>query len=231
MDKDIICNFENLYKAYKKAKAGKGFNGSCARFQSMSLEGLHMLKEQLEKYDAHADNKKTYFERIQKRIEEIWAKEDGEIFDNYLMQADILSSKVIEEGKAYIKDKGRTADSEKYYKAFETCTLPNIKKARLFYLLSKTTISMWIFKLLGIALIAFGWIYVAFVEELTFVDTLPLLAGIAYQIFYMHIKKKWTLITIKGTVINPIITLSQKEFEVKCANAVKEDNAPNNDNK
>ena len=47
-DKDIICNFENLYKAYRKAKAGKGFNGSCAKFQSMSLEGLHLLKEQLE---------------------------------------------------------------------------------------------------------------------------------------------------------------------------------------
>lgn len=46
--KDIICNFENLHKAYRKAKAGKGFNGSCAKFQSMSLEGLHMLKEQLE---------------------------------------------------------------------------------------------------------------------------------------------------------------------------------------
>lgn len=48
MDKDIICNFENLYKAYRKAKRGKGFNGSCAKFQTMSLEGLHMLKEQLE---------------------------------------------------------------------------------------------------------------------------------------------------------------------------------------
>ena len=36
MDKDIICNFENLYKAYRKAKAGKGFNGSCAKFQNMS---------------------------------------------------------------------------------------------------------------------------------------------------------------------------------------------------
>ena len=48
MSKDIICNFENLYRAYKKAKCGKGFNGSCARFQSMSLEGLHILKEQLE---------------------------------------------------------------------------------------------------------------------------------------------------------------------------------------
>lgn len=48
MDKEIICDYENLYKAYKKAKSGKGFNGSSARFQAMSLEGLHMLKEQLE---------------------------------------------------------------------------------------------------------------------------------------------------------------------------------------
>ena len=48
MDKDIICNFENLYKAYRKAKSGKSHNGSCAKFQTMSLEGLHILKEQLE---------------------------------------------------------------------------------------------------------------------------------------------------------------------------------------
>ena len=48
MDKEIICDFGNLYKAYKKAKAGKGYNGSCARFQIMSLEGVHLLKEQLE---------------------------------------------------------------------------------------------------------------------------------------------------------------------------------------
>lgn len=48
MDKEIICDYENLYKAYKKAKCGKKFNGSSAKFQTMSLEGLHMLKEQLE---------------------------------------------------------------------------------------------------------------------------------------------------------------------------------------
>lgn len=48
MDKDIICNFENLYRAYKKAKAGKGFNSSTVKFQNMSLEGVHILKEQLE---------------------------------------------------------------------------------------------------------------------------------------------------------------------------------------
>lgn len=48
MDKEIICDFDNLYKAYKKAKAGKGFNGSAARFQMMTLEGVQILKEQLE---------------------------------------------------------------------------------------------------------------------------------------------------------------------------------------
>lgn len=48
MDKDIITNYENLYKAYKKAKAGKGFNSNTARFQNMALEGVHMLKTELE---------------------------------------------------------------------------------------------------------------------------------------------------------------------------------------
>ncbi len=48
MDKDIICDFENLYHSYKKAKSGKRYNGSSAKFQAMSLEGIHILKEQLE---------------------------------------------------------------------------------------------------------------------------------------------------------------------------------------
>lgn len=47
-DKSIICDFESLYRAYKKAKRGKSHNGSCAKFQLMSLEGVHLLKEQLE---------------------------------------------------------------------------------------------------------------------------------------------------------------------------------------
>lgn len=47
-DKDIITDFQNLYKAYRKAKSNKRYNGSCAKFQTMTLEGLHILKEQLE---------------------------------------------------------------------------------------------------------------------------------------------------------------------------------------
>lgn len=48
MDKDIVTDFENLYKAYRKAKAGKHFNTSTARFSAMALDGLIQLKEQLE---------------------------------------------------------------------------------------------------------------------------------------------------------------------------------------
>ena len=46
--KEIMCDFENLYRAYRKAKSGKKYNGSTARFELMSLEGIHLLKEQLE---------------------------------------------------------------------------------------------------------------------------------------------------------------------------------------
>ena len=48
MDKDIITDYGNLYRAYRKAKAGKKYNSSTARFSSMALEGIAILKEQLE---------------------------------------------------------------------------------------------------------------------------------------------------------------------------------------
>lgn len=47
-NKDIVTDYGNLYRAYRKAKRGKRFNSSAAKFSSMSLEGVWMLKEQLE---------------------------------------------------------------------------------------------------------------------------------------------------------------------------------------
>ena len=48
MDKDIITDFPNLYRAYRKATSGKKFNSSTAKFSTMALEGVITLKEQLE---------------------------------------------------------------------------------------------------------------------------------------------------------------------------------------
>lgn len=70
MDKDIITDFGNLYKAYVKAKGGKRRNGSCAKFQTMSLDGLNLLREQLldEAYSVSPYNQFTIYEPKERAI-------------------------------------------------------------------------------------------------------------------------------------------------------------------
>ncbi len=191
-------------------------------YDTASEERCNELKVQLANYDALDNNKKPYFEKLQGRIEDIWKKEDGEIFDNYLKQINILSVKAVEEGKKFVKTKARTADSEKYLTAIANCNPANVKRARIYHLMSKTTISAWIFKLLGIAFIAFGWIYGASVEEFTLIDALPILIGIIYQIYYFNIKKRWKCITVNGTVVHPLIVCPYKEFQKKYSETAKE---------
>ncbi len=46
-DFDKVIDFKNMYKAYKKAKRGKGYKKSSARFGIMALDGINTLIEQL----------------------------------------------------------------------------------------------------------------------------------------------------------------------------------------
>lgn len=47
-DFEKICDFENLYKSYRKSKCGKGFNKSSTKFQISSLDGIYQIKRRLE---------------------------------------------------------------------------------------------------------------------------------------------------------------------------------------
>lgn len=47
-DFEEICDFGNLYKAYRKSKCGKGFSKSSMKFQIASLDGIHQIKRRLE---------------------------------------------------------------------------------------------------------------------------------------------------------------------------------------
>lgn len=47
-DFEKICDFGNLYNAYRKSKAGKKHNKSQERFQRMALDGIYQLKRRLE---------------------------------------------------------------------------------------------------------------------------------------------------------------------------------------
>ena len=42
-----VIDFENMYKAYRKSKCGKGFKKSSAQFNIMALDGVNKLIEQL----------------------------------------------------------------------------------------------------------------------------------------------------------------------------------------
>ena len=43
-----VTDFNNLYRAYRKAKSGKGYKNSSARFVTQALDGVHRIKNLLE---------------------------------------------------------------------------------------------------------------------------------------------------------------------------------------
>ena len=46
-DFEKVIDFENMYKAFRRSKRGKGFKNSSARFNIMALDGINALIEQL----------------------------------------------------------------------------------------------------------------------------------------------------------------------------------------
>lgn len=46
-DFEKVVDFDNMYKAYRKSKCGKGFKKSSAKFNIMALDGINVLIEQL----------------------------------------------------------------------------------------------------------------------------------------------------------------------------------------
>ena len=46
-DFEKVIDFENMYKAYRKAKCGKGYKKSSAKFNLVALDGVNILIEQL----------------------------------------------------------------------------------------------------------------------------------------------------------------------------------------
>lgn len=71
MDKEIVTDYGDLYRAYKKAKSGKKFNSSTARFSNVALDGINILKEQLENqtYTVAPYNRFEIYEPKQRVIE------------------------------------------------------------------------------------------------------------------------------------------------------------------
>ena len=66
-----VTDFNNLYHAYRKAKSGKGYKNSSAKFEIQALDGVHKLKQQLEskQYTVSKYNKFYVYEPKKRLIE------------------------------------------------------------------------------------------------------------------------------------------------------------------
>lgn len=70
-DFEKVTDFNNLYRAYKKAKSGKGYRNSSAKFEIQVLSGIHKLKHELEtrEYSIEKYNSFYIYEPKQRLIE------------------------------------------------------------------------------------------------------------------------------------------------------------------
>lgn len=46
-DFEKVIDFDNMYRAYRRSRRGKGYKNSAARFGTMALDGINTLIEQL----------------------------------------------------------------------------------------------------------------------------------------------------------------------------------------
>lgn len=70
-DFEKVIDFQNMYKAYRKSKSGKGFRKSSAKFNIMALDGITTLIEQLKNktYRVSSYNEFTVYEPKERVIQ------------------------------------------------------------------------------------------------------------------------------------------------------------------
>ncbi len=176
----------------------------CGDIQLADEAKCNLLKQQVTAYSALEKNKQQFFDAIQSRIESIWSKEDGEIFDNIYMETNIYDSNQIQESIEFIQQNGRTVSSQKYIKALEACIPKNIKKAKQY---QKKTAK--VFNNIGIILILLGFVSVFFLPPVIIL----LIPGIILVINYRGKKKMWKILTIDETQIHKML-LSDTQTDV-----------------
>lgn len=104
-----ICDFENLYKAYKKSKSGKGFSKSRTKFEIAALDGIYQIKRLLETKSYEVGKYSTFkiYEPKERIIEAGTFKDkiiQHSLCDNALIQ--ILSNEFIQTNYAGQINKG-----------------------------------------------------------------------------------------------------------------------------
>lgn len=108
-DFEKVIDFDNMYKAYRRSKSGKGFKKSSARFNVMALDGINSLIEQLKNktYKVSEYNEFKVYEPKERIIQTTSFKDkviQHSLCDNVILPR--LQSVFIEDNCAGQKGKG-----------------------------------------------------------------------------------------------------------------------------
>lgn len=190
----------------------------CRNIAVADEEQCNQLKQKLTEYSALQKNKQEFFDAIQARIEAIWSKEDGEIFDNVYMETNIYDQNQIQESIKFIEQKGRTSSAQKYITALKACTPENIKLAKKYQDENAKTLNT-----VGIVLTIVGVV----LGLAAFPFAVLAVAGIILIVSYCRKKKMWKTLTIDGTQIHPMLLVDSEE-SIPNSTDVTENTSENN---
>ena len=179
----------------------------CKGYQTADEQTCNAMRDRINAYSALEKNKKQFLHGIQLRIETIWAAEDGEIFDNLYLKTNIHNREELEKAIDYVKKKGRTASANKYLSALQGCTEENIKKARNF---QKPIMKFC--KRVGVAIILLG-IILAFCDLGILLSMAVAAIGVTLLVYYYNTKKIWDQLTLSGTLIHSMLSLTGKDIK------------------
>ena len=171
----------------------------CHNYQNADEAMCNEIIKRIHSFEALDKNKKPFLDKIQARIESIWAKEDGEIFDNVYLNTNIHNQEEVQKAIEFVKEKGRTSSSAKYISALSSCTEENIKKAKKF----QASITKF-FMYAGFAIIGIGIILL--LVDMGFILSVAVAGiGVVLLSYYYGLKKIYNTLTIDGTIKHPML--------------------------
>ena len=175
----------------------------CDGYATADEETCKAYIEKVKEYSALEKNREVVINSLNSRIEAIWSAEDGEVFDNVLLNTDITNATEIKKAIQFIEGKGRTSASKKYLDALNSCTEKNIKKANMSQSKAAKVIS-------GI-----GYFFIAMAVVILFTGDVATgitaaVVGAIPLCYVSSLKSMWNKLTIDGKVVNPAITPKKK---------------------
>lgn len=167
------------------------------------------MMQQVEGYKAQSKIKQIFVSKLRMRLEDIWSAEDGEIFDDLYLKTNLRDATQIQDTIAYIKEKGRTANAQKYIKALSQCNEKTIAMAHK-YQKPFAKISL----ICGLLLVAIGTIL--WIMEFGLLLAIAVcMIGAFFLTHYFKLQDNWSILTLSGHLIHKTIALDGIEKRIK----------------